>query len=118
MKKSLPVPQAVIIPFLLLSFKLVSKTRSQYLEVYPNPDDPDVLKGRAPLYFGLIQSLGGPGSLYDGSGSVAGVKVALDRINNDTSILPGHTLHYTFSDSRVRMTLGWEKMLGLFCLHL
>ena len=41
--------------------------------------------------------------VYDGSGSVAGVKVALDKINNDTTILPGYTLHYTFTDSKVRI---------------
>ena len=73
----------------------------KYLEVYPNSTDPEVLKGRTPLYFALIQSLGGPLSLFDGSGSITGVKVALDEINNDTNLLPGYTLHYTFSDSKV-----------------
>ena len=75
---------------------------ADYLEVYPDPTDPEVLKGRTPLYFSLIQSLGGPLSQFDGSGSVLGVKVALDRINNDSSLLPGYTLHYTFADSKVR----------------
>ena len=75
---------------------------SSYLEVYPDPRNQEFLAGRKPLYFALIQSLGGPGSQYDGSGSVAGVKVALDRINNDSSILPEYTLHYTFLDSKVR----------------
>ena len=69
-----------------------------YLEVYPDPRSQEVLRGRTPLHFALISSLGGQ---YDGSGSVAGVKVALDRINNNTSILPGYTLHYTFADSQV-----------------
>ena len=63
-----------------------------------------MLKGRTPLHFALIQSLGGPLSQFDGSGSVAGVKVALDRINNDTTLLPGYTLHYTFADSKVLKT--------------
>ena len=58
-----------------------------------------VLQGRTPLYFALIQSLGGPGSQLDGSGTLAGVKVALDRINNDSSLLQGYTLHYTFANS-------------------
>ena len=74
---------------------------ADYPEVYPDPEDPAVLMGRTPLHFALIQSLGGPLSQFDGSGSVAGVKVALDRINNDTSLLPGYTLHYTFADSKV-----------------
>ena len=72
-----------------------------YLEVYPDPTDPEVLKDRTPLYFSLIQSLGGPLSQFVASGTVAGVKIALDRINNDSSLLPGYTLHYTFANSQV-----------------
>jgi hypothetical protein len=71
---------------------------ADYLEVYPDPTDPAVLRGRTPLHFALIQSLGGQ---YDGSGAVAGVKVALDSINNNDNILSGYTLHYTFADSQV-----------------
>ena len=71
------------------------------MEVYPDPTDPEVLKGRTPLYFALIQTLGGLSSQFDGSGSIAGVKVALDSINNDTTLLPGYTLHYTLTDSKV-----------------
>ena len=96
--------------YLLLAFEVVlclhgvqslSYDPADYLEVYPDPKDPEVLNGRTPLHFALIQSLGGPLSQFDGSGSVAGVKVALDRINNDSSLLPGYTLHYTFADSKV-----------------
>ena len=32
---------------------------------------------------------------------MAGVKVALDLINNDSNLLPGYTLHYTFVESEV-----------------
>ncbi len=78
---------------------------ADYLEVYPDPTDPEVLKGRTPLHFALIQSLGGPLSQFDGSGSAVGVKVALDRINNDSSLLPGYTLHYTFEDSKVQLSI-------------
>ena len=77
---------------------------ADYLEVYPDPTDPEVLQGRTPLHFALIQSLGGPLSQLDGSGAVAGVKVALDRINNENTLLPGYTLHYTFTDSKVSYT--------------
>ena len=79
----------------------LSYNPADYLEVYPDPTDPQVLRGRTPLHFALIQSLGGPFSQFDGSGSVAGVKVALDRINQDSSLLPGYSLHYTFTDSKV-----------------
>ena len=51
-----------------------------------------------PLVFGLIMSFGGN---IESSDAVPGVRVALDRINNDTNILPGYSLHYALSDSRV-----------------
>ena len=53
-----------------------------------------------PLVFGLIMSFGGN---LDSSGVVPGVRVALDRINNDTSLLRGYLLHYALSDSQVRL---------------
>ena len=74
-----------------------------YLEVYPDPRDPEVLQGRTPLYFALIQAMTGPLAT---NGTVAGVKVALDWINNDTSILPGYTLHYTLGDAKVKNFLA------------
>ena len=76
---------------------LLSGNYSVYSDVYPVPTD-EVLKGRVPLYFALIQIVGG---LLDDSGAVAGVRVALDRINNDSSLLPGYTLHYTLGNSGV-----------------
>lgn len=95
-----------LIPYLLCCLRLSAGSSmihdsADYLEVYPDDTDPAVLRDRMPLYFALIQSLGGPLSQYDGSGGTAGVKVALDRINNDSTILPGYTLHYTFTNSRV-----------------
>ena len=55
---------------------------------------------RRPLVFGLIMSFGGS---FDSSGAVPVVRVALDHINNNSNILPGYTLHYSLSDSRVRL---------------
>ena len=83
---------------LCLAASSIGYNPKDYLEVYPDPTDPEVLRGRKPLHFALIQSLQGQ---VNGSGIVAGVKVALDRINNDSSLLPGYTLHYTFTDSMV-----------------
>ena len=54
--------------------------------------------GLRPLVFGLIMSFGGN---IDSSGAVPGVRVALDRINSDSSLLPGYSLHYALSDSQV-----------------
>ena len=98
-------PLATILQSLLLisvvQCAALSYDPDDYLEVYPDPRDSQVLQGRTPLYFAFIQSLGGPDSQVDGSGTLAGVKVALDRINNDSSLLPGYTLHYTLANSKV-----------------
>lgn len=83
---------------------------ADYLEVYPDPRDSKVVNGRVPLHFALLQSLGGPLSQLDGSGAVAGVKVALDRINNDSSLLPGYSLHYTFTDSKVCILTCYSQL--------
>jgi len=80
---------------LLFLLSLVSTVRG-YLQIYPSINENDT---RKPLYFALLQSFGGQ---YNGSGSVAGLQVALDRINNDPNILPSYTLHYTLTDTQVR----------------
>ena len=67
---------------------------AQYLRTYP-PKQNDTV----PLYFALMQSFGGG---FNGSGVIGGVEVALDQINDDPTLLPGYTLHYTLTDSQVR----------------
>ena len=81
---------------LLLFFLGLVSTVHSYLDVYPPIDVNDT---RTPLYFALLQSFGGD---YDGSGSVAGLQVALDRIYSDPNLLPGYSLHYTLTDSQVK----------------
>lgn len=68
---------------------------NQHYPTLPNYGERSAKKA---LVFGLIMSFGGN---IDSSGAVPGVRVALDRINNDSSLLPGYTLHYALSDSRV-----------------
>ena len=84
---------------LLFLLSLVSTVRG-YLHMYPPVDENDT---RTPLYFALLQSFGGQ---YNGSGAVAGLQVALDRINRDPTLLPGYTLHYTLTDTQVRLFLS------------
>ena len=86
---------AVLLPSLLFILGLVTTVRG-YLDIYPPVDENDT---RTPLYFALLQSFG---SVLNGSGSVAGLQVALDRINSDPTLLPGYSLHYTLTDSQVR----------------
>ena len=61
-----------------------------------------------PLVFGLIMSFGG---YLDSSDAVPGVRVALDRINNDTNILPGYSLHYALADSQVCHQLEFSGLI-------
>ena len=73
------------------------KKGGYYKEVYPPVDlSQEDLSGH--LFFALVQSFGRE---FNGSGNIVGIQVALDRINNDSSILPNHTLHYTLTDSKV-----------------
>ena len=72
-------------------------TESYYKEVYPEVDLNGDLNNH--IFFALIQSFG---ATFNSSGNIAGVKVALDRINNDSSVLPNHVLHYTLTESQVR----------------
>ena len=69
---------------------------SYYKEVYPPIDLSGDLSNH--LFFALIQSLSG---VFNGSASIPGIQLALDRINSVSDILPNHTLHYTLTDSQV-----------------
>jgi hypothetical protein len=42
---------------------------------------------------------------YFGGGVVPGVQYALDQINADPNLLPGYSLHYTLTDSKVQQHL-------------
>ena len=56
-----------------------------------------------PLYFGLMQAFSGE---FSAGGAIGGIEVALDQINNLDTILPGYTLHYTLTDSKVVTLVG------------
>ena len=73
--------------------------------VYPSLDSIGCPGKTTPLYFGLIQSF--DADQFDGSGAIAGVNVALDRINRNCSLLPGYSLHYTVADSKV----SWDRLV-------
>ena len=83
--------------YLLLILAFCYRAQSdRYLQIYPPYNEADP---RTPLTFALLHSFGGS---FVSSGAVAGVQVALDVINSNPEILPGYSLHYTLTDSRVK----------------
>ena len=71
----------------------VASYKGNYLEVYPN-----ATRESTSLYFGLMLSLS---SDHQSTGALAGVQAALDDINSRDDLLPGYSLHYTLTDSKV-----------------
>ena len=76
-----------------------------YKQVYPFIDITQDQKicsvtenGTCPLYIALMVSFGGE---FDSSGVIPGVQMALDQINSNPAMLPGYTLHYTLTATRV-----------------
>ena len=82
--------------FVLFSAVLISRVFS-YIDTYPT-----VVKNATtkPLFIALILSFGGG---YNSSHVIPAVQLALNRINQDPQMLPGYTLHYTLTDSQVRL---------------
>ena len=60
---------------------------SSLQQVYCQSND-----SRIPLYFSYITTKTGD---YVGAGAIPAVDLALEQINNDSSILPNYTLQYT-----------------------
>ena len=89
-----------IIGFVLIALlPYVPANGSQNTTIYPPVDENDP---NSQLYFGLMVSFD---QEMNTSSNVAGVQLALDRINNDPSLLQNYTLHYVLSDSQVGWTL-------------
>ena len=87
-----------------------------YKQVYPKADlqlDPRNCStsdnGTCPLYIALMMAFDGD---FVSSGVIPGIQVAIDEINNDSSMLPGYTLHYTLMATRVcELNLGSHNSL-------
>ena len=68
-----------------------------YVDIYPSHG---IANQSIPLYFGLMLSLSGD---QQSTGALSGVQAALDDINNRDDLLPGYSLHYTLTDSKVNL---------------
>ena len=101
---------AVVVAIALLQLTHASTASPwPYLQVYPAVDEND---DRTPLYFALMLSFGGD---YTSIGALPAVQIALDYINNEPSILPGYSLHYTLTDSQVCRTIVELHIIA--CMH-
>lgn len=67
-----------------------------YLQIYPSVNETN---SQIPLYIAVVLSSDGDG--FESIGALPGIQIALDYINNEPSLLPGYSLHYTFLDSEV-----------------
>ena len=86
---------------LLLLLALQASSACAYVSTYPAAKSSLQTSGNdtVPLYIALIMSFGGE---FNSSGTLPGVQVALDLINNRTDLLPGYSLHYAATDSQVK----------------
>ena len=75
---------------------------SPYLDIYPELAKIMLKNESTTLYFGLMLSLS---SDDQSSGALAGVQAALDEINSRDDLLPGYSLHYTLTDSKVMIIM-------------
>ena len=86
--------------FLLLS--LQASSAFAYVSTYPESESAVQTNNdtTVPIYIALIMSFGGA---FNSSGTLPGVQVALDLINSEPNLLPGYSLHYTATDSQVKI---------------
>eukprot|EP00731_Ephydatia_muelleri_P012366 Em0006g1260a len=61
---------------------------------------------RIPLTLGLMVSFSGD---YVTSSSIASVQIALDLINENSSLLPGYRLQYKLTDSQCNQTVAYDS---------
>ena len=80
---------------LFLTTSILKAKGDPYLDIYPTAEPKNE---STPLYFGLMLSLSGD---QQSTGALAGVQAALDHINSRDDLLPGYSLHYTLTDSKV-----------------
>ena len=93
------MPPLFIMIFVFLAIVITHAIEiGNFTTIYPSAVSPN--DTRIPLTLGLMVSFSGD---YVTSSSVAGVQLALDLINENSSLLPGYRLQYKLTDSQVRL---------------
>ena len=89
-----------VVCMLLIMTKFRASESEEGHNIYPELTEyaSNINNHSVPLYFGLMLSLSGDDQ---SSGALAGVQAALDEINSRDDLLPGYSLHYTLTDSKV-----------------
>ena len=91
------MPPLFIMIFVFLAIVITHAIEIEnFTTIYPSAVSPN--DTRIPLTLGLMVSFSGD---YVTSSSVAGVQLALDLINENSSLLPGYRLQYKLTDSQV-----------------
>lgn len=87
---------------LILLLSLQASSVCGYVHTYPHVESANETNNGStiPIYFALIMSFGGA---FNSSGTLPGVQVALDLINTHPTLLSGYSLHYTATDSQVKV---------------
>ena len=97
---------ATVTVMLLIITKFRASESEESHNIYPELTEyaSTINNHSVPLYFGLMLSLSGDDQ---SSGALAGVQAALDEINSRDDLLPGYSLHYTLTDSKVFTLAAW-----------
>ena len=89
-------PLVMSLQLLLLCIcALASISHGSFPLVYPQPSDSS---NATSLYLAVMMSFNGT---FISSGTIPGIQIALDLINEQEDLLPGYKLHYIALDSRV-----------------
>ena len=105
----------LLIVTLVWILPLLEPISGSYQPVYPPEDDNDN-DTRVDLYLALTMSFGFGGA-FNSSGTVPGIQIALDLINNQPNLLPGYKLHYTLLDSQVHIFIMCNFKITCLLTH-
>ena len=106
MAKEIALFVAILLPALTTAQSLLDR-QVDILQTYP----PTARDGTRSLYVAVMQSFSGG---WVSAGGVPAIQLALDDINADDSVLPGYTLRYELTDTKVQYG-KWITLQLYYC---